>query len=468
MVVSIDIGSTWTKGALLEPQEGRLVPVKMDRTPTVTDDLNLGFSRVLNTLKSCAREKKLPVLCSSSAHGGLNMAAIGVVPELTLKAARLAALSAGARLSSVFSYRLVKADLERLAASCPDIILLTGGTDGGNESYILHNARMLAESDLTAAVLYAGNRDLQDDIRDIFREREFFLAGNVLPDLNRPAPSDARGKIREIFLSRIIRGKGLQSVVDTAGSEPVPTPASVFEFLSGIESSSGFSGDFSLIDLGGATTDYYSCCRDLPDQNVIVRGIPEPDVKRTVEGDLGMRVSALAALEAEEGDIRQFLKGTGGSWVELRDYAGRISQETGSLPRDTREEGYDRILAALCLRAATRRHAGVRREVYTPAGSTWVQNGKNLRGVRTVIGTGGYLAAAGETLLRQFPVPPVTPEGEEILAPLDFRFVADRDYILPHLANAARLCPCEAQASFRELFCPAVGNRIEKTVEYSE
>ena len=449
MVISIDIGSTWTKGVLFKPVRGRLDIRQREVLPTTVRDLSQGFQIVLERLKASADAEPdwngtLSVSCSSSAHGGLKMAAIGVVPGLTLKAARLAALSAGAKLVFSRSYRMIRDDLTALEESGPDMILLTGGTDGGNRSFILHNAELLGESSLSVPILYAGNRDLRDDVARILKNRELHLAGNVLPDLDNPRPDEARGRIRELFLSRIIQGKGLTGVRDLSGADPVPTPASLYDFLCLVDKSGKVKEPFCLVDMGGATTDCYSVLRDIPDSRTVLKGLREPDLKRTVEGDLGLRVSAASVLEAEEESIFSIIDREGFDREEFKSYVKRISASTEYLPQNTKEKSYDRILADFCFRTALLRHAGRVREVYSNQGRTFLQEGKNLNAVKLIIGTGGYLAASDGYHPEQIPLTGPDRTGLQILGPDKFEYRSDREYILPLLANAGRVYPEES------------------------
>ncbi len=74
------------------------------------------------------------------------MVTIGLIPELSAEAARRAALGAGAKVIKVYSFRLSNKEMKELESSNPDILLLAGGTDGGNREVILDNARMLSRS----------------------------------------------------------------------------------------------------------------------------------------------------------------------------------------------------------------------------------------------------------------------------------------------------------------------------------
>lgn len=82
----------------------------------------------------------------------------------------------------------------------------------------------------------------------------------------------------------------------------MPTPSSVMramELLScGCQEEAGI-GDLLAVDVGGATTDVYSVSEGAPTQvNTVCKGLPEPFVKRTVEGDIGMRYSVRGILDA--------------------------------------------------------------------------------------------------------------------------------------------------------------------------
>ncbi|MBB6479810.1 methylaspartate mutase accessory protein GlmL [Spirochaeta isovalerica] len=448
MLISIDIGSTWTKGALFTVREGKLVVENRETTATTTDDLSIGFREILGRLRLTAYGDT-PVLCSSSAHGGLKITAIGIVPDLTLESARLAALSAGGKLTKAFSYRLNSSDIKEIEASLPDIVLLTGGTDGGNRSYILHNAELLAKSNLDCTILYAGNRDLQDEVKNILIRKKLLIAANVLPDLNNPSPQEARDVIRETFMSTIIQGKGLQSIVKLTGSAPVPTPAAVFDYVTLLDREKAFEGDFSFIDMGGATTDYYSAVSFVSGEKVIRKGIREPRIKRSVEGDLGMRVSALSALESDRMTLEAEVESRGLNPDDFLVYLNKVSTMTEYIPVDAEEKRFDALLAGFCTANATTRHGGTRREVYTTSGSAFIERGRNLKNIKTIIGTGGYLAALDDDPFRHYPVPAVTIEGEEILSPAEYRYYRDERYLIPLLANAARLYPKEAAASLK-------------------
>jgi uncharacterized protein (TIGR01319 family) len=86
------------------------------------------------------------------------MVTVGLVRELTAEAARRAALGAGAKVVGTFAYRLTVADMKGILALAPDIVLLAGGTDGGNSEVIVHNARVLGTSPIACPIIFAGNR----------------------------------------------------------------------------------------------------------------------------------------------------------------------------------------------------------------------------------------------------------------------------------------------------------------------
>ena len=161
----IDFGSTYTKLRAFDLDTRRLLATAQGPS-TVTTDITIGMDLALKDLtRKLGRMPKFKYrLACSSAAGGLKMVTIGLVKELTAEAARQAALGAGAKLVGTFSYRLTAHDAANIEALEPDIILLAGGTDGGNADVVLHNAERLAKSSLICPIIVACNRDVAEDI----------------------------------------------------------------------------------------------------------------------------------------------------------------------------------------------------------------------------------------------------------------------------------------------------------------
>ena len=159
----IDFGSTFTKLVIVDLNREDIIH-RVQAPSTVENDITIGLRQVLGQAQEEIGFKDLPkdsLLACSSAAGGLRMISIGLVPSLSCEAGVRAALGAGAKVVRSFSYGLTLVDMVEIEKIAPDIILLAGGTDGGNKQVILHNAEMLANSTCTAPIVVAGNKRCQ-------------------------------------------------------------------------------------------------------------------------------------------------------------------------------------------------------------------------------------------------------------------------------------------------------------------
>ena len=301
----IDFGSTFTKLVAVDTEKEDIIATASHFT-TVAEDITIGYTNALQKLyEKLGEEIKFDKIIScSSAAGGLKMAAIGLVEELTVEAAKRVCLGAGARVDLVLSHHINKKEVQSIIDKKIDIILLAGGTDGGNSECVLYNAKMLGEANIKIPIIYAGNKSCIDEIEEIFNEYNLngYFCENVMPQINVLNIPSARDKIREIFLKNIIVAKGIKKIENVIDKVILPTPEAVLkacDLLSkGYLREPGF-GELVTVDIGGATTDMYSMSTaSAKRSDVVIKGLEEPYAKRTVEGDLGMRYSALGVLKS--------------------------------------------------------------------------------------------------------------------------------------------------------------------------
>jgi uncharacterized protein (TIGR01319 family) len=391
----IDIGSTYTKLAVADLDCMRFVAASC--SPTTIHDVAVGFQKAFKILTEQNVESELlrERHASSSAAGGLRMIAIGLVPSLTVEAARRAALGAGAKVVGAFSFKLTKRQMEEIVGKQPDIVLLAGGTDGGDEETVLHNARMISQSALASPVVMAGNSKAADEVESILGSAGKYLkvTDNVMPEMNKLCIEPVREVIREIFIERIIVAKGLDKINDYIDGIALPTPLAVLEAVKTLNEASG--QDVLVIDIGGATTDVHSAAYGLPaDAKTVLKGLPEPFAKRTVEGDLGVRHNISSIVEGTGKDrFMGLMAGAGYPDTEPRicETLELWAKRTESIANDGFEMCLDSQLAFCATQIAVARHAGVLEQMWTPDGRILVQYGKDLTGVKTLIGTGGPL-----------------------------------------------------------------------------
>ncbi|MDR2534666.1 MAG: glutamate mutase L [Treponema sp.] len=392
-VLLIDFGSTNTKVTAVDVAEERLLGTAAAFT-TVETDIGEGLAEALDLLQKDTGPLSFSKrFACSSAAGGLRMVASGLVPALTAEAARLTALGAGAKVVGLYSYELTEEDILEIEALKPDIFLLTGGVDGGNKECILHNAKMLGSMNPPGAfpVLIAGNRSAAGSCEKLLAGWQVIRCANVLPQLGKLNIEPAQEQIRQLFLERIIHARGLSREQELISGILMPTPSAVKQglelFSEGAGAEAGL-GELAAIDLGGATTDVYSVASGLPQTgDVVLKGIPEPFSKRTVEGDIGMRYSAGGVLEAAGKERLAALSG-----LDPREIEAKIAYLTGhpeKMPQTGEDEKLDYALAAAAIETAMERHTGTIEEVYTPTGPVFVQTGKDLRGVSSLVLTGG-------------------------------------------------------------------------------
>ncbi len=430
-IILIDFGSTFTKATVVCREEKKAI-LSLKYPSTVKSDARIALNQCFNDIEKELGLKGLENIekyASSSAAGGLRIAVIGLTPSLSISAARNAAFSAGGKIVASAMGKISEDDLESIYKSKPDIILFCGGYENGNKSIVMHNAKILANSDITCPIIYGGNSVLSKSIRKLMIENNkiCFLVPNIIPNIGEINTAACELIIRDLFMDRIIDMKGLHAIRSVFKGVITPTPAAVLaagNLLScGTENEAGL-GELIIVDVGGATTDIHSYAEQTIAEGSKIIGASEPYAKRTVEGDLGMRESS-NTLVVEMG-IESMALDLGLTVQDLKQSINIRVSKPDYLPDSQTEAEIDQKLASGALRIASIRHAGYLDPIHNNC-YKYIQYGKNLRNVKTILGTGGQIVNSKEpvSILKN-----ILNDDAKILLPTESSFYLDKDYIL--------------------------------------
>ncbi|MCX7839866.1 MAG: glutamate mutase L [Anaerolineae bacterium] len=422
----VDFGSTYTKVGLFDAKTEKFA---LRYVPTTVDDIRIGLANGLGVLEACKErgdwkplddamsqfDVRLPC---SSAKGGLKMVTVSLTEEESGFAADLAALTAGAKLLASYAGKLTPEQARAIYThDQPEIILIAGGTDeGGDTETQLHNARLLAENARYATyaqygvpVIYAGNQDIREQIENIFRSNhvDIRITANVMPEVNRFQIEVVNETIRELFQTVIIRGKGFDVVEKYMDAPFIPTPRAAFRGINLLARGHGNEegiGNILALDIGGATTDFFSNVKDNPlfvyegpdnskrVKRTILKTPNTPLAYRRVEGKYGLSYNAVnlkeldrfknGAMQVElseflarrfpndfvprDEQFGQFLFSRNGCvQVDLDRYLSWITEHPHVTPKTALENTARSWLAREILATATRKHVGYVEETET-------------------------------------------------------------------------------------------------------
>jgi uncharacterized protein (TIGR01319 family) len=416
-ILCVDFGSTFTKAVLLDPASGALLAAASVPTTISTDVLD-GYRSICETIAAAGFPPADEVLACSSAGGGLRLAVVGYERSVTAEAGYRVGLSAGAKIVHIASGPMTTAQVAVLRAARPDVVLLVGGTDGGNAEVLLHNGSALAKARLGAPVVVAGNVEARGEVALALEStgRRFILTDNVLPQIGVINPDGARAAIRQMFLRHVIGGKHLSKGPQFASMVRAATPDAM---LAGVEAlAAATHGDVLVFDIGGATTDVYSVISPEGEDATLRKEVVAPLWHaRTVEGDLGMRWNARGVARAAT--VEHLLSGA--ELERLQAWAERVEADPAYLPEGEREVDLDLTMARVGVLTAVRRHARPARPG-DPA--------RPLARLAHVIGSGGVLRHSPKAMQDRVLRAVITDVGGGWNVPTDARTTVDSAYLL--------------------------------------
>ena len=466
-IIVYDIGSTYTKAAALCLENEKLSFLGRGQSPTTLENIREGAEKAEAAIRSQGIEiaEDVKRYSSCSAAGGLRMVAMGYMPRVTAKAAKEVAMTAGARVMEVVSADEPPEFREEVLREIrPDIILLSGGTDGGDMANVLENADIISAVRGEGTVILASNKFAQREAAERLKGAEIpcIRVPNILPTIHELNVKPARLAIHDQFINQITRAKGLKEFRDTLADQTViPTPGAVLlasELLAKGSYEQEGVGGVILVDIGGATTDIHSALPELIDMDIEERGLVISHEKqfsfRTVEGNLGLRVSATGIPEAvgPKAILRALDKDLDLSPQDVLDYTETLEAHNDHIPQNETEGALDRALARCAVDVALRRHAGFYAKEADPimgimAGAPM---GRDLRNVRQVLCVGGvFHHCSGEDRLnivrKTFEDPGIS------LLPLEEPDIwFDEDYVLYAMGVLARHYPEEVLRYMKE------------------
>ncbi len=230
---------------------------------------------------------------TSSAGGGLQMMVTGVVKAMSAESAERAALGAGAILMDTLAVDDGRKDYEkvdRLRKLRPDIILMSGGTDGGTTTHLTEMSEVVRRADpkprfgdMKLPIIYAGNKNAASPVEEVLGEGiALKVVDNLRPTLDKENLDPARDEIHEMFLEHVMQqAPGYSKLLDWTSEEVMATPNAVGKLMKAYADQEGIN--ILGVDIGGATTDVFS----------VFSGI----YNRTVSANLGMSYSICNVLK---------------------------------------------------------------------------------------------------------------------------------------------------------------------------
>ncbi len=318
VILATDCGSTTTKAILIEKRENSYRLIVRGEAPTTVEapfeDVTKGVLNAIEEVEELSgrtlidenrmiiRPAKGTVgsdiyISTSSAGGGLQMMVAGVVRQMSAQSAERAALGAGAIVMDAIAIndkRLPHEQIERIRRLRPDMILLSGGVDGGTVSHILEMAELINAANprprlgisYKLPVIFAGNKDAREHITKTLEEKvDLRIVDNLRPTMESENLLPAREKIHDLFLEHVMaQAPGYKKLMSWTDAPIMPTPGAVGFIMQTIAKLENIQ--VVGVDIGGATTDVFSVFNEELEQDVIT-----PTFNRTVSANLGMSYS---------------------------------------------------------------------------------------------------------------------------------------------------------------------------------
>jgi uncharacterized protein (TIGR01319 family) len=378
VIVATDCGSTTTKAILIEKIGDEYRQTYRGEAPTTVEapfeDVTRGVLNAIAEIEELSGRRILNgdkiitpnrapegdpqtgvdiYISTSSAGGGLQMMVTGVVQNMTGESAQRAALGAGAIVIDVLASndgRLPHEKIERIRSMRPDMILMSGGTDGGAVTHVVEMAEYVAAAEprprfgvtYKLPLIYAGNKDAQPQVRKILGEKSaLVVTDNIRPVLERENLAPARNKIHDLFLEHVMQqAPGYKKLIEMAGAPIMPTPAAVGVIMETIAKREHLN--LIGVDIGGATTDVFS----------VFDGV----FNRTVSANLGMSYSISNVFaEAGLGNIMRWVPFT----IDEQTLRNRIKNKMirpTTIPQTLDELQIEHAIAREALRLALIHH----------------------------------------------------------------------------------------------------------------
>ena len=427
-ILATDCGSTTTKAILIEKQDDAYRLVARGEAPTTVEapaeDVTRGVINAVSEIEDLTGRKLikddhiwLPAegengvdayVGTSSAGGGLQMMVAGVVKNMTAESAARAALGAGAIVMDTLATndgRLSHERIERIRSMRPDMILVSGGTDGGTVKHVVEMGEIIGAADpkprfgmgFKLPVIFAGNVDAQDEIKRILAEKAtLYITENIRPTLEIENLGPARDKIHDLFLEHVMKQAPGYGKLMTWTSVPLmPTPGAVGLIMQRIAEREHIQ--VLGVDIGGATTDVFSVFR-LDQQAVESQTV----FNRTVSANVGMSYS-ISNVVAEAG-LENIIR-----WVPLeldeRDIRNRIRNKMirpTTIPQTLEELMVEQAVCREALRLSLVQHRamavglrGVQQQRTISDAFTQTLSGQSLVDMMRldmVVGSGGVLS----------------------------------------------------------------------------
>lgn len=422
VIVATDCGSTTTKAILIERVGEEYRQTHRGEAPTTVEapfeDVTKGVLNAIAEIEELSgrrildgdgiltpcRDAKTGVdiyISTSSAGGGLQMMVTGVVQNMTGESAQRAALGAGAIVIDTLASndgRLPHEKIERIRSMRPDMILMSGGTDGGAVTHVVEMAEYVAAADpkprfgvtYQLPLIYAGNKEAQPQVKKILGEKTALeITENIRPVLEKENLAPARDKIHELFLEHVMQqAPGYKKLIEMAGAPIMPTPAAVGLIMETIARREHLN--LIGVDIGGATTDVFS----------VFGGV----FNRTVSANLGMSYSISNVLaEAGLANIMRWVPFT----IDEQTLRNRIKNKMirpTTIPQTLDELQIEHAISREALRLALIHHKslatglkGVQQERTISDVFEQQQSGKTLIDMLKldlIVGSGGILSHA--------------------------------------------------------------------------
>ena len=425
-ILATDCGSTTTKAILIEKRGDEYQLIVRGEAPTTVEapveDVTAGVINAITEVEELAGRKLLDngviikpqngdagvdiYISTSSAGGGLQMMVAGVVRNLTAESAERAALGAGAIVMDVIASndkRLPHEKIERIRQLRPDMLLLSGGVDGGTTSHVVELAEIIAAAKpqprlgiaYELPLIYAGNKDARELIQERLADvMSLEIVDNLRPVLEREELMPTRHKIQEQFLEHVMaHAPGYKKLIDWTDAPIMPTPGAVGEIIQTVSAQQDI--EVVGVDIGGATTDVFSVFKNRE---------ADPIFNRTVSANLGMSYSVSNVL-AEAG-LENVLR-----WVpfeiEVGDLRNRVKNKMirpTTIPQTLQELILEQAIAREALRLAFEQHKqlavelrGVQQQRTISEAFDQAEGGQtlvNMIALNMLVGSGGVLSHA--------------------------------------------------------------------------